>query len=186
MATQVRLVFCGLQSQHSESVEAQLHLWYVDTSWNWLYFNITSGFSQNKRKKHTCLIIYLFPTHFAPHLNNRENIKCDLWGLDLLTPVFHWGNHSRNCFWGVPNPFTLYFAFQSCKHDLYLTHVLISSSFMSEQCLWLFLFGVDIAFEFGTLRDGWLIWKTALFLIFYFSRSSFTNTIYISTSFEWF
>lgn len=43
--------------------------------------------------------------------NNSENVQSDLGGLDLLTPVFHSGNGSSNCFWGVPNPFTPHSAF---------------------------------------------------------------------------
>lgn len=38
-------------------------------------------------------------------------MQSDLGGLDLLTPVFHSGNGSSNCFWGVPNPFTPHSAF---------------------------------------------------------------------------
>lgn len=70
-------------------------------------------------------------------------MKSDLGGFDLLTPVFHCGNQSCNCFWGVPDPFRLHTVLQSWKHDLYLTHVLFSSPFMSEQSLWWCLFGVD-------------------------------------------
>lgn len=130
-------------------------------------------FSQNKTKRHLPLImnIYLFQTCFIADSNNRENMKSDLWGLDLLTPVFHCGNHSSNCFWGVPDPFTLHSVFQSRKHDLYLTHVLFSSPFMSEQSLWWCLFGVDVAFEFETPGDGGVDLKDSI--IFYFLSGSF-------------
>lgn len=90
--------------------------------------------------------IWSIPNLFHRNNKDRENLKPDLWGLDLLTPVFHCGNCRGNCFWGVPNPFTLHSAFTSRKHDLYLTHVLVSSPLLSEQSLWRCVFGVDTVF----------------------------------------
>lgn len=146
--------------------------------------------SQNKTKNTSVIMnIYLFQTcFFIADSNNRENMKSDLWGLDLLTPVFHYGNHSSNCFWGVPDPFTLHSAFQRQKHGLYLTHVLFSSPFMCEQSLQWCLFGVDVAFEFKTLRKGGIDLKDSIVLYLlsgaFIARSThsnkniFTNTIF--------
>ena len=106
---------------------------------------------QKKRKSSPfmCLRVASSQTH-----NNRQNMKSDLRDLDLLTPVFHCGNRSCNCFWGVPDPFTPRAAPPSWKHDSYLTHVLFSSAFMSEQSLWWCLCGVDVCFWLWTLWEG--------------------------------
>lgn len=117
---------------------------------------------RKEKKNPTSLIMNNLSISNSFYSNNRENAKSDLWGLDLLTPVFHCGNGSSNCFWGVPNPFTLHSASPSRKHDWYLTHVLFSSPFMSAQSLWWCLFAAHIAFEFGSapgrqidLKDGY-------------------------------
>lgn len=47
----------------------------------------------------------------------------------------------------VPDPLTPRAASQSWKHDMYLTHVPFSSSFMSELLLWCCLFGVNVTFQ---------------------------------------
>lgn len=110
-------------------------------------------------------------------------MKSDLWGLDLLTPVFLRGNQSSNCFGGVPDPFALHTAFQSRKHDLYLTHVLFSSSFMSEQSLWWCLFWGRRCLWVWALRENRggevMIYKTALF---FFSYLAFTLYLYTLTN----
>lgn len=152
--------YCDIKTAR-QSVGARQHKPHLDKS-NSLYFKHHFSVLENKHKNS-----YLLQTCFITASNNRENMKSDLWGLDLLTPVFHCGNQSSNCFWGVPDPFALLPPFQSRKHDLYLTHVLFSSPFMSAPSLRRCLFGVDAAFEFETLGEAWLIEKTALFFIFY-------------------
>ncbi len=173
-----------------QNVSTQQHAKRFDSKSSGLSFTTTSAFSQNKTKKpppSSYAFIY-FRLVFIANSNNRENMKSDLWGLDLLTPVFHSGNHGSNCFWGVPDPFTLHSAFRRQKHGLYLTHVLFSSPFMSEQSLRWCLFGVDFAFEFET--PGWggidLKDRVVLYLLSgafisrstHFNKNIFTNAIF--------